>query len=89
MKKGTYHTETFEPYTFKYACFFAKGGNIKVNGMHVIFFGANKPNKNIVLNDVKNRNISHYDKKYGYGYFSDDNKPKKGIELFKWFKKFT
>jgi hypothetical protein len=43
----------------------------------------------IVLNDVKHRNISHYDKKYGYGYFSDDNKPKKGIEIFKWFKKFT
>ena len=23
----------------------------------------------IVLNDVKNRNINYYDKKYGYGYF--------------------
>ena len=43
----------------------------------------------IVLNDVKHRNISHYDKKYGYGYFSDDYKSKKGNELFKWFKKFT
>ena len=43
----------------------------------------------IVLNDVKNRNISYYDKKYGYGYFSDDDKSKKGNELFKWFKKFT
>ena len=43
----------------------------------------------IVLNDVKNRNISYYDKKYGYGYFSDDNKAKKGNEIFKWFKKFT
>lgn len=43
----------------------------------------------IVLNDVKNRNISHYDKKYGYGYFSDDYKPKKRDEIFKWFNKFT
>jgi capsular exopolysaccharide synthesis family protein len=43
----------------------------------------------IVLNDVKNRNISYYDKKYGYGYFSDDYKLKKRDEIFKWFNKFT
>ena len=43
----------------------------------------------IVLNDVKNRNISYYDKKYGYGYYSDDYKLKKRDEIFKWFNKFT
>jgi tagatose-1,6-bisphosphate aldolase non-catalytic subunit AgaZ/GatZ len=43
----------------------------------------------IVLNDVKNRNIGHYDKKYGYGYYTDDYKSKKVNKIFKWFKKFT
>ena len=43
----------------------------------------------IVLNDVKNRNISHYDKKYGHGYYSDDYKSKKVNKIFKWISKFT
>lgn len=43
----------------------------------------------IVLNDVKDRNISHYDKKYGYGYYSDDYKSKKVNKIFKWISKFT
>ena len=41
----------------------------------------------IVLNDVKNRNISHYDKKYGY--YTDDYKSKKVNKIFKWISKFT
>ena len=43
----------------------------------------------IVLNDVKDRNISHYDKKYGHGYYSDDYKSKKVNKIFKWISKFT
>lgn len=43
----------------------------------------------IVLNDVKDRNISHYDKKYGYGYYSDDYKSKKVNKIFKRISKFT
>ena len=43
----------------------------------------------IVLNDVKNRNISHYDKKYGHGYYTDDYKSKKVNKIFKWISKFT
>ena len=38
---------------------------------------------------VKNRNISYYDKKYGYGYYSDDYKSKKVNKIFKWISKFT
>ena len=43
----------------------------------------------IVLNDVKDRNISHYDKKYGHGYYTDDYKSKKVNKIFKWISKFT
>lgn len=43
----------------------------------------------IVLNDVKDRNISYYDKKYGHGYYSDDYKSKKVNKIFKWISKFT
>ena len=44
----------------------------------------------IVLNDVKNRHISYYDNKYGYGYYSDDDyKPKKRNAISKWAAKFS
>lgn len=44
----------------------------------------------IVLNDVKNRHISYYENKYGYGYYSDDDlKPKKRNAISKWAAKFT
>ena len=42
----------------------------------------------IVLNDVKNRHISYYDNKYGYGYgyYSDDEETNKKM---KWKKRFS
>lgn len=49
----------------------------------------------IVLNDVKNRHISYYDNKYGYGfgYYSDDDELKKKIKwknrMSKIFSKFS
>ena len=47
----------------------------------------------IVLNDVKNRHISYYGNKYGYGYYSDDEKVNKKIiwkkRMSNFFSKFS
>ncbi|PWL98439.1 MAG: hypothetical protein DBY04_04435 [Clostridiales bacterium] len=51
LKKGSYHLSTFEPYTMSVLRIFVTRGSVRVSGVGLVYFGANKTQKRYSGND--------------------------------------
>ena len=51
LKKGIYHLETAEPYTFKYAAVFASGADIEISDFGIRYFGDEAEERELMSED--------------------------------------